>query len=51
MMYLNDYMLLSCGMRAIAVSIDKDIIKMKFVAFAWMDCNRRFLVLGHLLLW
>ena len=34
------------GIRAIAVSIaiDKDLDKMKFAAFAWLDCNQQFLV-------
>jgi hypothetical protein len=39
-MYLNNYMLPSHGIRAIAASIDKDMDKMKFAAFAWLDCNR-----------
>jgi hypothetical protein len=44
MIYLNNYMLPSCGIRAVAASIVKDTDKMKFAALAWLDYNRQFLV-------
>ncbi len=43
-MYLNNYMLPSHGIRAIAAFIVKDMGKMKFAAFAWLDCNWQLLV-------
>ncbi len=44
-MYLNNYMLPSHGIRAIAASIVKDMDKTNFVvAFAWLDCNQQLLV-------
>ncbi len=44
MMYLNIYMLLSCGIWAITVSIVMDMDKMMFVAFACLDCNWQLLI-------
>jgi hypothetical protein len=41
MIYFINYMLPSCGISAIAASIDKDTDKMKFAAFAWLDFNQQ----------
>jgi hypothetical protein len=44
MMYLHNYMLPFHGIRAIAASIVKYMDKMKFTAFAWLDCNQHVLI-------
>jgi hypothetical protein len=45
MMYLNNYMLPFHGIRATTASIVvKETYKMKFVAFAWLACNRQLFV-------